>query len=218
MIAFIDEHREVHGVEPICKVLPIAPSTYHDHVAKRADPEKLSARAKRDLELKLEIERVFAENFKVYGARKVWRQILREGIVVARCAIERALTKWISNACRLVLQLHLEDLREGLLERKYRPRPVRRIYIPKSNGKLRPLVLLWHFRFGGCCEEHFTVRTSHRRRSCEEVENGLHDGRHARLWRRSRDSFFSPRCFDAAGLEKGVGDHRHQGVSMQSDP
>ena len=49
MIAFIDDHREVHGVEPICKVLPIAPSTYHDHVAKRVDPEKLSARAKRDL-------------------------------------------------------------------------------------------------------------------------------------------------------------------------
>src|SRR5262245_61582240 len=66
MIAFIDDHREAHGVEPICKVLPIALSTYHDHVAKRADPEKLSAQAKRDLELKPEIERVFAENFEVY--------------------------------------------------------------------------------------------------------------------------------------------------------
>lgn len=65
------------------------PSTYHDHVARRADPEKLSARAKRDLELKPEIERVFAENFEVYGARKVWRQMLREGFAVARCTIER---------------------------------------------------------------------------------------------------------------------------------
>ncbi len=89
MIAFIDDHREAHGVEPICKVLPIAPSTYHDHVAKRADPEKLSARTKRDLELKPEIERVFAENFEVYGARKVWRQMLREGFGVARCTVER---------------------------------------------------------------------------------------------------------------------------------
>jgi putative transposase len=89
MIAFIDDHREVHGVEPICKVLPIAPSTYHDHVAKRADPAKLSARAKRDIALKPEIERVFAENFEVYGARKVWRQMLREGFAVARCTVER---------------------------------------------------------------------------------------------------------------------------------
>ena len=89
MIAFIDDHREAHGVEPICRVLPIAPSTYHDHLAKRADPEKLSARAKRDLELKPEIKRVFAENFEVYGARKVWRQMLREGFAVARCTVER---------------------------------------------------------------------------------------------------------------------------------
>jgi len=89
MIAFIDDHREAHGVEPICKVLPIAPSTYHDHVATRADPEKLSARAKRDITMKPEIERVFAENFEVYGARKVWRQMLREGFAVARCTVER---------------------------------------------------------------------------------------------------------------------------------
>src|SRR5690606_4017005 len=89
MIAFMDDHREVHGVEPICKVLPIAPSTYRDHVAKRVGPEKLSARAKRDLALKPEIERVFAENFEVYGARKVWRQMLREGFGVARCTVER---------------------------------------------------------------------------------------------------------------------------------
>ncbi|NJO36615.1 MAG: IS3 family transposase [Rhizobiales bacterium] len=89
MIAFVDDHREAHGVAPICKVLPIAPSTYRDHVAKRADPEKLSARAKRDLALKPAIERVFAENFEVYGARKVWRQMLREGFGVARCTVER---------------------------------------------------------------------------------------------------------------------------------
>jgi len=92
MIAFIDDHREAHGVEPICKVLPIAPSTYHDHVAKRADPEKLSARAKRDLALKPEIARVFAENFDVYGARKVWRQLNRESIPVARCTVERLMS------------------------------------------------------------------------------------------------------------------------------
>ena len=93
MIAFIDEQRAVHGVEPICKVLPIAPSSYHDHRAKRADPERLSAQAKRDLMLKPEIERVFTENFEVYGARKVWRQLNREGIPVARCTVERLMSE-----------------------------------------------------------------------------------------------------------------------------
>ncbi len=89
MIAFIDDHRQVHGVEPICRVLPIAPSTYHANVAKRADPEKLSVRAKRDIALQPEIARVFAENFEVYGVRKVWRQMVRERFVIARCTVAR---------------------------------------------------------------------------------------------------------------------------------
>ena len=89
MIAFIDDHRETHGVEPICKVLPIAPSTYHAHVARRADPAKRSARAKRDAALKPEVRRVFDDNFRVYGVRKVWRQVRREDHDVARCTVER---------------------------------------------------------------------------------------------------------------------------------
>ena len=89
MIAFIDDHREAHGVEPICKVLPIAPSTYHAHVAGRRDPAKLSARARRDARLCENIQRVFDQNFGVYGARKVWRQLIREGESVARCTVER---------------------------------------------------------------------------------------------------------------------------------
>ena len=85
----IDDHRQAYGVEPICKVLPIAPSTYHEHAARRADPTKRSARAKRDEALKAEIRRVFAANFEVYGADKVWRQLRREGFDVARCTVER---------------------------------------------------------------------------------------------------------------------------------
>jgi hypothetical protein len=77
MIAFIDDHRGAHGVEPICKVLPIAPSTYHAHVAKRRDPAKLSARARQDAALKIEVRRVFDQNFSVYGVRKVWRRHAR---------------------------------------------------------------------------------------------------------------------------------------------
>ena len=71
MIAFIDDHRAVYGVEPICNVLPIAPSTYHAYVAKRRDPAKLSARAMQDATLKIDVRRVFDENFRVDGVRKV---------------------------------------------------------------------------------------------------------------------------------------------------
>ena len=89
MIAFIDEHRARHGVEPICRVLPIAPSTYHAHAARRADPGKLPARTQRDITLRSEIRRVYEENFRVYGVRKVWRQLLREGTALARCTVAR---------------------------------------------------------------------------------------------------------------------------------
>ena len=89
MIAFIDEHRETHGVEPICRVLPIAPSTYHAHAARRADPDKLPTRARRDAALMAEIRRVWEDNFQVYGVRKIWRQLAREGIAVARCTVAR---------------------------------------------------------------------------------------------------------------------------------
>ena len=89
MIAFIDAERDVHGVEPICDVLPIAPSTYHERVAQRRDSSRLSARAKADRALKPEIIRVFTDNFAVYGVRKVWRQLRREGRDVARCTVER---------------------------------------------------------------------------------------------------------------------------------
>ena len=71
MIAFVDDHRTFYGVEPICKVLPIAPSTYHAHVARRADPGRLPARSKRDAVLMAEIRRVYEANFCVYGVRKI---------------------------------------------------------------------------------------------------------------------------------------------------
>jgi putative transposase len=89
MIAFIDDHREVYGVEPICKVLPIAPSTWYAHQAVRRNPAQASARSRCDLALNEKIRRVFDDNFQVYGARKVWRQLQREGEVVARCTVER---------------------------------------------------------------------------------------------------------------------------------
>jgi putative transposase len=89
MIAFIDDHRDAHGVEPICRVLPIAPSTYHAHLARRADPEKAPARVRRDTALRGKVRRVFEENFQVYGVRKVWRQLVREGEDVARCTVAR---------------------------------------------------------------------------------------------------------------------------------
>jgi len=86
---FIDEHRGVHGVEPICTVLQVSPSGYRRHAARRRDPEKRCARAKRDESLTPEIERVWRANHQVYGADKVWYQLRREGTPVARCTVER---------------------------------------------------------------------------------------------------------------------------------
>jgi putative transposase len=93
MVSFIDEYRTAYGVEPICALLPIAPSTYYHHKACEADPDKRSARAKRDEQLGVEVQRVWEENFRVYGARKVWRQLGREGVSVARCTVERLMQK-----------------------------------------------------------------------------------------------------------------------------
>jgi transposase InsO family protein len=89
MVAFIDEHRQQYGVESICKVLPIAPSSYYAHRRRRQSPDERPARTKRDEALCARIERVWNENFRVYGAKKVWRQLRREGVDVARCTVER---------------------------------------------------------------------------------------------------------------------------------
>ena len=86
---FVDENRDEYGVEPICRMLPIAPSTYYEERARQRDPGRLPSRAKRDRDLHEQIERVHRENFGVYGVRKVWRQMNREGIGVARCTVER---------------------------------------------------------------------------------------------------------------------------------
>ena len=89
MVAFINDHRAEYGVEPICRVLPIAPSTYYAHKARQADPTRVPVRAQRDAVLREEIRRVWEENFAVYGAKKVWKQLNREGLAVARCTVAR---------------------------------------------------------------------------------------------------------------------------------
>jgi transposase InsO family protein len=93
MVSFIDEHRAQYGVEPICRELPIAPSVYYEAKARQADPSLLPARSRRDAELVGEIERVHKANFRVYGARKVWRQLGRENVVAARCTVERLMRR-----------------------------------------------------------------------------------------------------------------------------
>jgi len=93
MTAFIDDHREAYGVEPICKVLPIAPSTYYLHAARRADPARAPARVQRDEHLCAAIQRVWDENRRVYGVRKVWRQLRRESVDVARCTVARLMKR-----------------------------------------------------------------------------------------------------------------------------
>jgi putative transposase len=89
MLSFIDTHREEYGVESICRLLPIAPSTYYEHKARQHDPRRIPRRQQRDAELRGSIRRVWEENFRAYGARKVWKQLHREHIAVARCTVER---------------------------------------------------------------------------------------------------------------------------------
>ena len=97
MVRYIDDHKDRYGVEPICRTLPIAPSTYYEEKARGRDPDRRPARYHQDEALKPEITRVWHENFQVYGARKVWKQLKREGFAVARCTVARLMKIW---ACR----------------------------------------------------------------------------------------------------------------------
>ena len=89
MVAFIDQHRDASGVEPICSQLPIAPATYYEQKARAADPARLPARAHRDAALRPEIQRVWEATRRRYGGKKVWKELRREGHVVARCTVVR---------------------------------------------------------------------------------------------------------------------------------
>jgi len=113
MVDFIDRHRAEYGVEPICMELPIAPSTYHAAKACQADPACRSARARHDEALSVEIQRIFDDNFGVYGVRKVWEQLKREGHVVARCTV-----------ARLMRRLGLQGVVRGATTRTTRPSPM----------------------------------------------------------------------------------------------
>ena len=106
MRSFIDQHRERFGVEPICKLLRVAPSAYWRHAARQRDPSLRSARAQRDEFLVPHVQRVWQANMQVYGADKVWRQMNREGLEVARCTVER-----------LMRRLGLQGVRRGKVER-----------------------------------------------------------------------------------------------------
>ena len=89
MIAFIKEHRDVCGVEPICRVLQIAPSTFYKHLAVERDPGLASDRTKRDAELRPEMKQVWEDNRSVYGARQLWHAMKRKRFDVACCTVER---------------------------------------------------------------------------------------------------------------------------------
>jgi transposase InsO family protein len=93
MRGFVDAHRSTFGVEPICKALQIAPSGYRRHAARQRDPALCSERERRDAQLMPEIHRVWRANLQVYGADKVWRQLARERISVARCTVERLMRR-----------------------------------------------------------------------------------------------------------------------------
>ena len=125
MVAFIDEHRESYGVEPICSQLPIAPSVYYEHKVREREPARRPVRWLRDAEMREEIERVWKENFGVYGARKVWRQLVREGIDVARCTVERLMGSMglrgvvRGRKCKTTIPDGLADCPRDLVKRRF---------------------------------------------------------------------------------------------------
>ncbi len=93
MVRFIEEQREEYGVEPMCEVLPIAPSTFYEHSRRKREPARRPPRILRDEQLRVEIQRVFDESVRRYGADKVWRELRREGVAVARCTVERLMAE-----------------------------------------------------------------------------------------------------------------------------
>ena len=125
MVSFIDTHRKAYGVEPICTVLPIAPSTYYRSKALERDPDKRSARARRDEELEVDISRVWHDNRGVYGARKVWKQLNREWAVVGRCTVERLMRKLglegvrRGRRCRTTIPSELSEKPLDLVNRQF---------------------------------------------------------------------------------------------------
>ena len=100
MMSFIDAHRGRYGVGPVCAEVPRAPSTYYEHKAREGEPERAPGRVRRDGWLSGEIRRVYAEHFGVYGVRKVWRQLRREGVTVTRCTVARLMRR-LRSAVRM---------------------------------------------------------------------------------------------------------------------
>jgi putative transposase len=135
MTRFIDDHRDVYGVEPICRVIPIASSTYYAFKAQEADPSLRSQRTKRDEKLKREIQRVWDENFQVYGAEKVWRQLNREDITVARCTVERLMREMglegtvRGRRCRTTIPAEEADRPRDLVERNFTAERPNRLWV-----------------------------------------------------------------------------------------
>ena len=125
MVSFIDAHRAEYGVESICAQLPIAPSTYYESKAREANPERLPPRVQRDIELSDEIQRVWDENFRVYGAEKVWKHLKREQIAVAHCTVERLMrvlglqSVVRGRACRTTLRNDTAERPADLVQRQY---------------------------------------------------------------------------------------------------
>jgi len=125
MVSFICEHRDEYGVEPICKELPIAPSVFYEHQKKSTHPELRSNRSRRDESLCADIKRVFEDNFRVYGARKVWLQLKREDIRVARCTVERLMKRQglkgarRGKACRTTTPDKAADYPKDLVKREF---------------------------------------------------------------------------------------------------
>jgi len=174
MVSFIDAHREVYGVEPICAVLPIAPSTYYTHKAWQAAPSTRCERVLRDEALVVEIRRVWDENHAVYGADKVWRQLAREGIRVARCTVERLMR---SAGLRGAVRGHAYKVTTQADEALNRPQDlVNREFVAPAPNKLWVADLTYVATWRGFVYTAFVIDVFSRRIVGWRVSSSLHAG------------------------------------------
>jgi transposase InsO family protein len=135
MFRYIEEHKDRFGVEPICKQLPIAPATYYELKARERDPARLPARARRDMELKPQIQRVWDQNMSVYGARKTWKQLNNEHIRVAKCTVQRLMRDMSlcgvvrGKAFKTTIPDHSAQRPADLVERKFVARRPNQLWV-----------------------------------------------------------------------------------------
>ena len=206
MVSFIDAHRERYGVEPICKELPIAPSTYYECKARESGGSPVPARTRRDAALRGAIKRVWEENFGVYGVRKVWRALHREGLAVARCTVARLMGEL---GLRGVVRGRRTKTTRAAKELTRPPDRVNRVFEASRPNALWVADLTYVATWGGFVYVAFVVDAYARRIVGWRVSSSLHT-------ELALDALDQALCERAVGREHTLVHHSDRGAQYVS--